>query len=99
MRINLNNTYLYKILYTDTMKARLNITIEAPLLKEVKKIAAKKNISVSEMVENYFEIITRPKRKLLTEILDKLPKVNIPENKKLSELYYEEKMKEYKNDQ
>ena len=52
-----------------------------------------------EMVENYFEIITRPKRKLLTEILDKLPKVNIPENKKLSELYYEEKMKEYKNEQ
>lgn len=51
------------------------------------------------MVENYFEIITRPKRKLLTEILDKLPKVNIPENKKLSELYYEEKMKEYKNEQ
>ena len=81
------------------MKARLNITIEAPLLKEVKNIAAKKNISVSEMVEDYFEIITRPKRKLLTEILDKLPKVNIPENKKLSELYYEEKMKEYKNEQ
>ena len=42
MLINLNNTYLYKILYTDTMKARLNITIEAPLLKEVKKLPLKK---------------------------------------------------------
>ncbi|MEN9697834.1 MAG: hypothetical protein RLZ56_1255 [Bacteroidota bacterium] len=97
MRINLINTYLYKIFYTDTMKARLNITIETSLLNEVKKLAAKKNISVSELVENYFMSITKPKRKLLTEILDQLPKVKVAENKKLSELYYEEKMKDYKN--
>jgi hypothetical protein len=81
------------------MKARLNLSIDTDILKEVKKLSAKKNMSVSEMVEDYFKIITRPKRRLLTEILDKLPRVNIPENKKLSELYYEEKMKEYKNEQ
>lgn len=95
MRINLNNTYLYRILYTDTMKARLNITIEAPLLKEVKKIAAKKNISVSEMVEDYFKIITRPKRKTLIELLDELPKVHISEDRDLVKEYYDAKMKKY----
>ena len=77
------------------MKARLNITIEAPLLKEVKKIAAKKNISVSEMVEDYFKIITRPKRKLLTEILDALPKPNLPEDFDWKEEYIKDKMKKY----
>ena len=95
MRINLINTYLYKILYTDTMKPILNITIEAPLLKEVKKIAAKKNISVSEMVEDYFKIITKPKRKLLTEILDELPKPNLPEDFDWKEEYIKDKMKKY----
>ena len=98
MRINIFNTYLYKILYNDTMKARLNITIDESLLQEVKKFAAKRNTSVSEMVENYFRNITKPKRKLLTELLDELPKLDNPENKKLSDLYYEAKMKELNNE-
>lgn len=98
MRINIFNAYLYKILYNDTMKARLNITIDESLLQEVKKFAAKRNTSVSEMVENYFRNITKPKRKLLTELLDELPKVDIPENKKLSDLYYEAKMKGLNNE-
>ncbi len=98
MRIKLINAYLYRILYNDTMKARLNITIDESLLQEVKKFAAKRNTSVSEMVENYFKNITKPKRKLLTELLDELPKINIPENKKLSDLYYETKMKELNNE-
>jgi Family of unknown function (DUF6364) len=99
MRIKLINTYLHKIFDTDTMKARLNITIEESLLNEVKKIAAKRNTSVSEMVENYFKTISKPKRRTLTEVLDDLPSVNVPENKKLSDLYYEAKMKEYNNEQ
>ncbi len=66
------------------MKARLSLSIDTDILKEVKKLAAKKNMSVSEMVEDYFKVITKPKRKLLTEILDELPRVQIPENKKLS---------------
>jgi 6-phosphogluconate dehydrogenase len=81
------------------MKARLNITIEASLLNEVKKFAAKRNTSVSEMVENYFKTITKPKRKKLSEILDQLPRINIPANKKLSDLYFDAKMKENKNEQ
>jgi hypothetical protein len=62
------------------MKARLSLSIDTDILKEVKKLAAKKNMSVSEMVEDYFKVITKPKRKLLTEILDELPKPNLPED-------------------
>ena len=77
------------------MKARLSLSIDTDILKEVKKLSAKKNMSVSEMVEDYFKIITKPKRKLLTEILDELPRVQIPENKKLSTLYYKAARKKY----
>ena len=51
------------------------------------------------MVENYFRTITKPKRKKLSEILDELPRINIPENKKLSDLYFDAKMKENNNEQ
>ena len=77
------------------MKARLSLSIDTDILKEVKKLSAKKNMSVSEMVENYFKIITRPKRKLLTEILDELPKPNLPEDFDWKEEYIKDKMKKY----
>ena len=77
------------------MKARLHLTIDEHILKEVKKVAVKKKISVSEMVGDYFKIITKQKKKLLTEILDELPRVQIPENKKLSTLYYKAARKKY----
>jgi len=79
------------------MKARLNITIEASLLQEVKKFAAKRNTSVSEMVENYFKNITKPKKKTLTEFLAALPRVEISEDRDLIKEYYEAKMKKYGN--
>jgi CO dehydrogenase/acetyl-CoA synthase alpha subunit len=77
------------------MQARLSLSIDTDILKEVKKLSAKKNMNISEMVEDYFKIITKPKRKLLTEILDELPRVQIPENKKLSTLYYKAARKKY----
>ena len=77
------------------MKARLHLNIDEHILKEVKKVAAKKKISVSEMVEDYFKIITKPKRKLLTEILDELPKPNLPEDFNWKEEYIKDKMKKY----
>lgn len=77
------------------MKARLSLSIDKDILKEVKKLSAKKNMSVSEMVENYFKIITKPKRKLLTEILDELPKPNLPEDFDWKEEYIKDKMKKY----
>ena len=77
------------------MKARLSLSIDTDILKEVKKLAAKKNMSVSEMVEDYFKVITKPKRKLLTEILNELPKPNLPEDFDWKEEYYKDKMKKY----
>ena len=81
------------------MKARLNITIEQSLLDEVKKFAAQKKTSVSELVEEYFKVITKPKRKSLLEVLDELPKINIEDHKNLGDLYFEHKMKELRNEQ
>jgi hypothetical protein len=81
------------------MKARLNLTIEQSLLEEVKKFAAQKKTSVSELVEDYFKVITKPKRKSLLEVLDELPKINVDEHKNLGDLYFEHKMKELRNEQ
>ena len=77
------------------MKARLSLSIDTDILKEVKKLSAKKNMNISEMVEDYFKIITKPKRKLLTEILNELPKPNLPEDFDWKEEYYKDKMKKY----
>jgi len=95
MRINLINTYLYKILNIDTMKARLNITIEQPLLDQVKKYAAQKNTSVSELVEDYFKVITKPKKQSLVDLLNTLPKPAMDENFNWKEEYYKGKKKKY----
>lgn len=98
MRINSFYTYFCSILAIHTMKARLNITIEQSLLDEVKKFAAQKKTSVSELVEAYFKVITKSKRKSLLEVLDELPKIKIDTDKNLRDLYYEHKMKELRNE-
>ena len=96
MRINLINTYLYKVLNTDTMKARLNITIEEAILKNVKYFAEENNTSVSELVENYFKTIVKPKKKKsLSEIIKDLPKPKLEENFNWKEEYYKSKKKKY----
>ena len=96
MRINLNNTYLYKILYTDTMKARLNITIDKDVLQNVKQLAEEQKTSVSELVENYFRTIAKTrKKKTFIELIKELPKPNLPEDFNWKEEYYNDKMKKY----
>lgn len=96
MRINLFNTYLYKILYTDTMKARLNITIDKDVLQHVKLLAEEQKTSVSELVENYFRTIAKPhKKKTFIELIKELPKPNIPANFNWKEEFYQAKMKKY----
>ena len=96
MRINIINTYLYKVLNSDTMKARLNITIEESLLKNVKCFAEEHNTSVSELVENYFKMIVKPKKKKsLSELIKELPKPKLEENFNWKEEYYKGKKKKY----
>jgi hypothetical protein len=41
------------------MKERLNLTIDGALLEAMKAYAASKEMSVSELVENYFLSVTR----------------------------------------
>jgi len=96
MRINIINAYLYKTLYIDTMKARLNITIDEDVLRSVKYFAEAQNSSVSELVENYFKTIIKPKKKkTLSELIKELPNPNIPENFNWKEEYYKAKKKKY----
>jgi len=96
MRINLINTYLYKILFTDTMKARLNITIDKDVLQNVKQLAEEQKTSVSEIVENYFKAIAKPrKKKTFIELIKELPKPTVPEDFNWKDEYYKDKMKKY----
>jgi len=96
MRINLINTYLYKTLNAGTMKARLNLTIEESILKNVKYFAEEHNTSVSELVENYFKLIVKPKKKKsLSELIEELPKPKLEENFNWKEEYYKGKKKKY----
>lgn len=96
MRIILFNAYLYKILYTSTMKARLNITIEKDILRSVKYFAEAQNTSVSELVEIYFKTIINPKRtKSLSELIKELPKPKLAQGLNWKEEYYKGKKKKY----
>ena len=92
MRIN----YFYA--YFCFMKARLNLTIEETLLTKVKVYAEKKQSSVSQLVEEFFESLTKKtKKKSLLDILDELPKskTDFPEDFDFKKEYYEQNKKKY----
>ena len=95
MRINSFYTYFCSVLAINTMKARLNLTIDQSLLEEVKQYATLKNTSVSELVEEYFKVIIQPKKKSFVELIKELPKPKIDENFDWKEEYYKDKMKKY----
>lgn len=95
MRINSFYTYFCSVLAIDTMKARLNLTIDQSLLEDVKQYATLKNTSVSELVEEYFKVIIQPKKKSFVELIKELPKPKIDENFDWKEEYYKDKMKKY----
>jgi hypothetical protein len=55
------------------MKERLNLTIDGELLDAMKAYAAGKQMSVSELVENYFRSVTRPvQRRNILDLVDGL---------------------------
>jgi hypothetical protein len=57
------------------MKERLNLTIDGELLDAMKSYAASKQMSVSELVENYFRSVTRPvQRRNILDLVDGLEK-------------------------
>ncbi|MBT8233213.1 MAG: hypothetical protein HKO66_07575 [Saprospiraceae bacterium] len=46
------------------MKTKLSLTIEKEIIEIAKKYAKEKGQSLSDMVENYFKLITHERRKL-----------------------------------
>ncbi|HEV9036284.1 MAG TPA: DUF6364 family protein [Puia sp.] len=78
------------------MKERLNLTIDGALLEAIKAYAAKRQLSVSELVEGYFKKVTRPAgHKSILEIVDQLPKPAFDPNADLKELFYKEQGEKY----
>lgn len=73
------------------MKARLNLTIDNILLEKIKQYAASKQVSVSELVEEYFKSVAQSKpRKTIIDLVEKLPRHNIPADQDLKKGFYEE---------
>lgn len=90
MRINSNNAYLC------IMKTRLNLTIEENLLQRMKAYASRKHISLSELVEGYFEKIVQPvKRKSIVDIVEKMKTPPVPAGKDLVGDYYDDLEKKH----
>jgi hypothetical protein len=78
------------------MKERLNLTIDGALLEAIKAYAAKRQLSVSELVEGYFKKVTRPASyQSILEIVDQLPRPDIDPKENLKELFYKEQGEKY----
>jgi len=79
------------------MKTRLNITIENSILMQAKDYAASKQLSISQMVEDYLKVVIKPSQK--KNILDLVDELEVPENltpeADLKKLFYEEQSEKY----
>ena len=79
------------------MKAKINLSIDEKLIHKVKAYAEEKHTSVSELVEEYFrKVVEKPKKKPnLIELIESLPKPDIPLDADLKKQYYEERASKY----
>jgi Family of unknown function (DUF6364) len=79
------------------MKTRLNLTIDESLLASMKLFASKEQMSVSELVENYFYALTKPtKKKSILDVIERLPApTKISTDADLKELFYKEQVKKH----
>lgn len=74
------------------MKTRLNLTIDDGLLNNMKIHAQKQGTSISELVENYFREIAKPKKKKknIIQLVEDLKAPSISTQADLKELFYKE---------
>ncbi|HEY9340715.1 MAG TPA: DUF6364 family protein [Hanamia sp.] len=74
------------------MKTRLNLTIDDGLLNNMKIHAQKQGTSISELVENYFREIAKPKKKKknILQLVEDLKAPSISTQADLKELFYKE---------
>lgn len=79
------------------MKAKINLSIDEKLVYKIKAYAEEKHTSVSELVEEYFRSkVEKPvKKSNLIELIESLPKPQIPFDADLKKQYYEEKASAY----
>ncbi|WP_111670300.1 DUF6364 family protein [Algoriphagus litoralis] len=84
------------------MKKKLNITIEENLLEKIKAYAESKDRSVSDLVQEHFETLIKPRPSLpngmnLVEYMKSLPKskIEFPEGMDWKEEYYRAKAKKW----
>ena len=84
------------------MKKKLNITIEENLLEKVKQYAETQDRSVSDLVQEHFETLLKPKPTLpngmtLVEYMKSLPKskIEFPEGMDWKDEYYRAKAKKW----
>lgn len=73
------------------MKSRLNLTIDESLLTVTKLYAEQNRTSISELVEDYFKMLTKPKkRKTIIDLVEELDRPDIDPKADLKELYYQD---------
>lgn len=82
------------------MKKKLNITIEENLLEKIKAYAESKDRSVSDLVQEHFETLLKPRPTLpngmtLVEYMKSLPKFDFPEDFDWKKEYYKAKAKKW----
>ncbi|SDD81657.1 DUF6364 family protein [Niabella drilacis] len=81
------------------MKVRFNTTIDAQLLEAVKIVAVKQQMSVSQLIEDYFRTIVRRKparKKNLLDMVDRLtPNEAIIRQSMEKSAFYEDQQEKY----
>jgi len=81
------------------MKVRFNTTIDAQLLEAVKIVAVKQQMSVSQLIEDYFRTIVRRKparKKNLLDLVDRLtPNEAIIRQSMEKNVFYEDQKEKY----
>lgn len=78
------------------MKNRLNITVDDALIEQVKRYAAKHQVSLSQLVEQYFKTLIRPShKKNILELLKELPRPKVKIEGDPRQTYYEQRKKKY----
>lgn len=78
------------------MKNRLNITVDATVIKEIKHYAYKHQVTVSQLVEQYFRTLVRPSsKKNILELLDELPYPDMKTEGISKQAYYNQRKGKY----
>lgn len=85
--------------YICSMKVRFNTTIDAQLLEAVKIVAVKQQVSVSQLIEDYFKTIVKRKptrKRNLLEMVDRLkPNEEVIKQSMEKQNFYEYQKEKY----